>query len=257
MLWHVRDTNFSFLGSVHLASRPFTFPAKVESALEHADVLAFESNLDVAPDTTSGRYSKSVRLSQSISDSLYRDAAQLWASLALLPGDLERARPWLAAITLMNGLLSQHGYDPRHGVDRQVLNLGKLRRKTLFYLEDVNAGLLPFKQAPLPEQEGFLANAVRNTEESVRDVEVMINAWETRQPNELLPIAEKGRLRTPTIFAAAISGRNRKWLPKLLKLVRSGKRTVATVGALHLITAADSLPSLLAKHGYACELEDY
>ena len=256
MLWRVRGSNLAILGSLHTSSRRLAFRPGVENALERAEVIAFEANLDVAPDMTSGRYSKTGRLSEVISLDLYRDAAVLWESLGLPLDDLEHFRPWAAAFTLMNNVSSRHGFDTRYGVDRQALNFGKARRKTLFFLEDVNAGFLPFKQAPLHEQENLLANAVRNTEENVRDLQTMVDAWEVSQPSQLVPIAEKGRLRTPTIFTAAISGRNRKWLPKLLKLAGSGKQVVAAVGALHVVAAVDSLPSLLGQHGYTCELDE-
>ena len=81
----------------------------------------------------------------------------------------------------------------------------------------------------------------------------MLDAWEARRPQDLGPLVEKFIHQMRHSYTGALKGRNKAWLPKLLKLLHVGKPTVVTVGVLHMV-GPGSLPELLARQGFKCEL---
>lgn len=252
MHWRVAGTDLYFLGSVHFSDRELTFCEEISAAIARAEVLAFEADARLQPDSSVMCYSKNGRLSANIPPDLFADTVRLWTELELPPDDLEKARPVAAMFQLMRAVLGRSGFD-KPGVDRIVLALGEAQNKKLTFLEPVLAGFEAFRSAPLEEQVAGLAFTVRHQDEGVSDVRATLDAWAAAQPHDLLPVGEKGMQRTPRSYTAAIKGRNKVWLPKILKLIRAGRPTVVTVGGLHLV-GAGSVPELLKRHGYECVL---
>lgn len=252
MHWRVAGSDLYLLGSVHFSDRDLIFSDEISSAIARAEVLAFEADTRLQPDRSAMRYSKNGRLSANIPPDLFADTARLWAELELPPDDLEKARPASAMFQLMRAVLERSGFD-KPGVDRLVLARGEAQGKKLMFLEPILAGFEAFRSAPLEEQVAGLAFAVRHQDEGVSDVRATLDAWAASRPQDMLPVGDRGMQRTPRTYTAAIRGRNKTWLPKILKLIRAGRPTVVTVGGLHLV-GTDSVPELLKRHGYECVL---
>jgi uncharacterized protein YbaP (TraB family) len=251
MLWHVENTALRILGSVHVSDRPLHISERTTDALDGADLLAFEANFDVAPSQAPARYKANDSLSKNVSTSLFADARRLWLEFGHSDEELERHRPWWVAFCLMNAAMAKRGFVSEQGIDRRILNLGKKQNKTLFFLEPVDAGLIPFAKAPAQEQEVFLSRVAQHTEEGLQEVASLVSAWESRNPNLLLPIVERALHLMPITYSAALAGRNRAWVRHLLRLARSEKNAVTVVGMLHMV-GPDSIPSLLCAAGHTC-----
>lgn len=253
MLWHVEDTALHILGSVHVSNRPLELSEQMSLAVGAAEVLAFEANLDATPDLAAARYGSAEALSKNIPAALFDDTQRLWIEHQLETGELQRLRPWWAAFRLMNAAMSRRGFVPEEGIDRRLLNVGKNTGKSLFFFESVGASLLPFSKAPAHEQEVFLSRVAQHTEEGLRELEFIVAAWESQDPEKLLPVVERAIALMPIAYAAALAGRNRAWLRHFTRLARSGRRTVAVVGALHTI-GPENIPMLLTAAGHKCTL---
>jgi uncharacterized protein len=253
MLWQVKNTNLRILGSVHVSNRSLYLPPLVADAINGADTLAFEANFEVSPNLSLVHYKKGNALSKNIPASLFTNTKELWLELGLGEEELENIRPWWAAFRLMNTVMSKHGFVHNRGIDRNVLNIGKLEKKNLFFLEAVGAGLEPFARAPLKEQEIFLSRVVQHTDEGVQEVASLVDAWESNNPNNLLPVVERALQLMPLTYSNALAGRNKVWLRHFLRLAQSQKKAVAIVGALHMV-GPESIPSLLAVAGFTCSL---
>ncbi len=251
MLWHVDNTTLWILGSVHVSDRPLLISRQMTHALDTADVLAFESNFDVAPNLAPARYESDTTLSKNIPDLLFADTKRLWGELDLDEDELQGLRPWWVAFRLMNAAISKRGFVREQGIDQRVLNLGKKKNKTLFFLEPIDVGLSAFANAPLQEQEVFLSRAAQHTEEELQEVASLVDSWESGNPNNFLPVVERALRLMPKAYTAALAGRNRAWLRHLLRLVGARKNTVAVVGMLHMV-GPDNIPSVLATAGLKC-----
>lgn len=251
MLWHVTNTSLHILGSIHLTDEPLLLSEKMTTAVDRAEVLAFEANLDAPPDPLIGRYKRGIRLSNSIAEDLFRETVSLWDQFQFDRDELESLQPWLAATRLTNALAQQHGLKYDDGIDRKIFNQGKRLRKKHFFLESVNVFSNIMSQSPLIEQERYLALIVREPKEEMQRIRQMVAAWKAQRPDDLTPIVERELKLLPSIFATGVDGRNRNWLPQLLRLVRSGKDTVVIVGALHMI-GPGNLSDLLLDHGFSC-----
>lgn len=253
MLWEVKNTNLRILGSVHASDRPLYLSTLATLAISDADTLAFEANIEVAPNLSSARYKKDSSLSQNIPTSLFVDTKRLWIEFGFSEEELEELRPWWVAFRLMNCLMLKHGFTYGQGVDLKALHLAKMRKKHPFFLESIDAGLEPFAKAPFNEQEIFLSRIVQHIDEEIQVIASLVAAWELGNPNALLPVIERSIQLMPVTYSNTLAGRNKAWLRHFLRLAKSQKKAVAVVGALHMV-GPDSIPSLLAAAGFNCSL---
>lgn len=253
MLWNVPGTSFFMLGSIHVSNRPLVLPTAVAQAVEAAQTLAFEANFDVVPNLEFGCYAGTESLSQNISPALFSDAKRLWLELELPEDELETNRPWWAALRLMFTGMSRRGFISEQGIDRKLLNLAKKDRKSTFFLENASAGLMPFSKAPVEEQAVFLSRVAQHTEEGLQEIATMVTAWESGNPQNFFPIVERALSLMPVSYTGSLAGRNKAWMPQLLRLLRSGRKVFVVVGALHMI-GPQNIPSLFAANGYDCVL---
>ena len=253
MLWHVDNTTLWILGSVHVSDRPLLISGQTTHALDNAEVLAFEANLEVAPNLAPARYEIETTLSKNIPAHLFDDTQRLWKELCLNEEELEGLRPWWVAFRLTNAAMLNRGFIPEQGIDQRVLKLGKRDNKRLFFLESIDAGLSAFANAPLHEQKVFLSRAAQHTEEGLQEVASLVAGWESGNPDNLLPIVERALCLMPITYTAALAGRNSAWLRHLLRFIRSRKNAVAVVGMLHMV-GPKNIPSVLATQGFKCSL---
>lgn len=252
MLWKVEGTNLHIIGSVHISQKVLELPAAMISAVNAASILAFEANFDHASNPTLGRYDKkSDSLSKKISATLYIDSLKLWENHGLPIEDLEQLHPWRAALALMNGILLNAGFSRASGIDGFIMNVAKRNGKKLFFLESVNAGLVPFMTAPHAEIEKMLHKAVYDSGEGVRDTVSMVEAWKSSDLSVFELILDKASVLMPVTYSSLVAGRNRAWLPQLIRLIKSNKCVVVVVGALHMV-GNDNIPQLLEKKGFSC-----
>jgi hypothetical protein len=251
MHWRVAGTDLYLLGSVHVADGDLHFDPVIAAAIADATILAFEADFRLPHDHAVSSYSKSDRLSAHAPAELFADTRRMWVDFGLPEADLDHLRPWWVMLCLLNRVLEQRGF--AGGVDGRVLASGVQAGKELFFLEPRMAGLEPFRAAPLAEQLKGLSIVVHETDEGVRDVHAIVDAWRTNRPQDLDALIPKFLGQMPRSYAAALAGRNKAWLPKILGLLRAGRPTVVTVGVLHM-AGAGSLLELLARQGHECVL---
>ncbi|HKY22545.1 MAG TPA: TraB/GumN family protein [Vicinamibacterales bacterium] len=255
MLWRVANSQLHLLGSAHFLPREAEFLPHEAQILHEADVVAFEANIAEARMLRQGFYGGARSLRDDVDASLYEQTRARWTELGLAMDDLDGTRPWNAALRMVTGaILPSHGYEHRYGVDSVALKQAKAAKKTLFFLEPSDVGLSAFASGPLHEQVMMLAQAVRHQEEALEDVQLSADAWSYRDLNRIAPLYAKCMHQAPRTYTALLDNRNKLWTPKLLRLARGGKKTLAIVGMLHL-HGPKSLLSLLEGAGHRCEAD--
>lgn len=250
MFWVVKSTALHILGSIHFLPDPPKFTDAEEAMLHSARVFAFESNFELDQGTPTGYFRGNRTLDQEVPPPLLAATSNLWSQLQL-ETPLSTVRPWWAAFIVISRLIRREGLSQSSGVDQSVLEIAKRQKGELFFLEPAGTGTAAFASAPANEQLESLTRAVLHSEEGIADVKKMIEAWLTRNPRALESLRQKYLRQMPIAYSAALGGRNRKWLPKLLQLAKGKKPAVAVVGALHMV-GPDGIPALLAKAGYEC-----
>lgn len=252
MHWRVTGTDIYFLASVHAADRPLVLDKRIADAVEAAETLAFEADFRQAPEPRERFYPKSKKLSDHIPKDLFADTVRAWSEGGFPEGDLEGLRPWVPMFKLMNWRLAREGFSGTNGIDSRVMERGVVLGKRLMFLEPGPAGLAPWWTAPPVEQAANLARVVRGADEGLAVVRALVDAWASNRPQAVVPHAEKCIRDAPHTYTALLAGRNRVWLPKLLKLIRAQKPAVVTVGAMHMV-GPGSLPDLLTRAEFKCE----
>ncbi|SHH70273.1 TraB/GumN family protein [Massilia sp. CF038] len=251
MLWTVPNSSLTILGSVHVSNIPLTLSEAAQRSIDAANVFAFEANFDAALELAFTRYPAGAQLRGNINEDLYDDAKSLWTRLDCSEDDFDGHFPWWIAFVLMNKLSSQRGFTSTNGIDRKVLEIAKQKKKSLFFLESLSAGLMPFANAPVREQEFFLARIAQHTDECLAEIEALVGAWQCSDLRAFARLSTKSIGLMPKSYGAALGGRNYAWRKGLLRLARSNKKSIVIVGALHMV-GVDSVPQLLAKEGYEC-----
>ena len=255
MLWKVGDGTLHILGSIHVAEAPLLSQADTDRLLDCVELVTFEANFEAPNVQDITRYKKPGRLQKNVPSALFEETRQVWLNQAKQESELEALKPWAAALAIQNTVMANSGLVRALGVDHLVLQAAKEARKRLFYLETRNAGLAPFANAPLQEQVVLLDNAVRKSEEGLKEVRAMIAAWQARDPVLLSPFVDRALAVMPKTFSAVLAGRNKLWLPHLIRQIKSGKRAVVVIGMLHM-AGPDSVPDLLRTAGHSCDFVD-
>lgn len=245
MLWNIEGTRLQILGSIHVSDRPLVLSDPTIQALHNADAIVFEANFAVPPDLGFTRYAAGHALREDIPVPLLECTKRLWVEYGFEDGELERLKPWWVALLLTNAAMAREGFAGAEGIDSKVFHFAQTHGKQALFLESVEAGLGAFAQAPQNEQQVFLSRIVQHTQEELDELASLVNAWQSANPDNLLPAVDRVLRLMPQTYAAALAGRNRAWMPQLLRLAQSGKNAVAVVGAMHMV-GPDSIPSLLA-----------
>ncbi|MDB5439328.1 MAG: hypothetical protein JWM33_1755 [Caulobacteraceae bacterium] len=166
--------------------------------------------------------------------------------------DIDRYRPWAAALMLSVAPLQAKGYSVEQGADAVVtrqargeakpiatfetldqqvdLFAGLSQKDAMQYLEDVVGGKGALRGDPISLEKAWMKGDVAGLEKDV-----------------VAPL----RAKRPAIYQALLARRNQAWADRLDASVRQSGAGVqlVNVGALHMV-GAEGLPALLAARGY-------
>jgi uncharacterized protein YbaP (TraB family) len=256
--WVVEDgTNRLYLlGSVHLLPPDMAWiRPEIESARLNAKVFVFEAPMkdaDVAMATFVEQHGR-VPVGKTLKDLMpYKDFERLEeASLAVQypPKLLANVRPWLAAVYLELYSYVKVGYSPFYGVDRVIEHDAVAQHAEFAYLESVEEQLSYFLTLSPAGELDYLRSTVKDVLESPDLPHKLIDAWARGDTKELGDLIDQGMQATPQLKAQLLLSRNRKWVPQIIRMLKSGKTHFVTVGAGHLI-GRGSVVDLLRHQGY-------
>lgn len=257
-VWSVegKTNTLYLLGSVHFLKASEQLPAAVDEAYADAEKLVMEIDLDdlnplemqqltvelgLLPDGDS--------LEQRLGAEAYAKVARHARELGLEPALLNRYRPWLAALTLVQMQLMKMGLDPTSGVERRLAVRAEQDDKPIEGLETLGEQLGLLAALPEKQQREFLLYSVEDAERAAEEVDVLLAAWRRGDAEALGEVLSKGFDDYPELYRPLTTERNRKWLPRLEALLDDADDYLVIVGALHLV-GDDSVIELLEKRGY-------
>lgn len=172
-------------------------------------------------------------------------ASEMGLDLALL----NRFRPWLAAMTLVQLQLMKLGLDANSGVEQRLTARAASDGKEIRGLETLQQQLGLLANLSPGQQREFLLYSVEDAERAAKEIDMLIAAWRVGDTGKLAALLQDGFDQYPDIYQPLTVDRNRKWIPDIEGLLRERDDYLVVVGALHLV-GKDSVIQLLEGKGY-------
>lgn len=258
-LWSVesKQNTIYLLGSVHfLKNNSYPLPYEFDKAYNDAKTIVFESDLEGMNDPVFqdmmmklARYAEGEKLSQNISKETYSLIKKRASSAGMSMEQLEGFKPWFVAMMLSVAEFHKLGFNPEAGIDQFFFNKAKRDDKSLVFLETNLSKIKLFAGLTKGRQERFLMQIMRELEVTKEMITGLVNAWETGNTDRLYEIQIVSFDKYPGLYDRIMIQRNKKWVPKIRKLMKQNDNVLIIVGAGHLV-GKDSVIDLLKKSGY-------
>lgn len=257
-LWSVKGRNNTvyLLGSVHFLSPEEKLPAAMDDAYRDAERLVMEIDMDDLDPATMqqttmelGLLPEGRTLESELGKPAYAKIAAFAKEIGVDPALLNRFRPWLAAITLVQLQLMKMGLDPNSGVEQRLTARAQSDGKEISGLETLPQQLGMLANLSAKQQREFLEYSVEDAERAAQEIDALIAAWRIGDTQSLAKLLQEGFDKYPEIYRPLTVDRNRQWIPQIENLLRERDDYLVVVGALHLV-GKDSVVELLQGKGY-------
>lgn len=257
-LWMVEEGagRIYLLGSIHLLPPETQWQTpEIKAAVAASSVFVFEAPISDANDAMArfverhGRLDGGRSLRDLIGTEAHDRVSQAAWQVQYPPRLLDRLRPWLAAIHLELHASLRLGASPHYGVDHVIEQLATARQKRLAYLETVEEQLSNFLKLSRRDEIGYLnatAAGILTKPDGPRE---LLEAWAAGDPGRLELLIDDGLADVPQLKALLLMARNRKWMPAIEGMLKSGEVHFVTVGAAHLV-GREGIVGMLRARGY-------
>jgi uncharacterized protein YbaP (TraB family) len=258
-LWRLQSPKNTvyFLGSIH-AMRPgdYPLPPVIQKAFKQASALVLEINLTKLNPTVTrqmmfakGLYTKGKTLKDGLPPRTYQRLRKMTQRLGF---DFERfkaMKPWLASLVMLSTELKKAGYAAADGIDMHFARLAAQAHKRIIGLETLQYQVGILAGLPKSIQQELLLQSLQEASQFKAEMGRLTKAWKAGDADRMTAIMHKDFHGFPQVYQRLIVKRNRRWLPKLEKLIGRDKDYFVVVGALHLV-GKDGLIAQLRKDGY-------
>jgi uncharacterized protein len=257
-LWSLqgRSNTVYLLGSVHFLSPKEALPVVMEDAYQDAESLIMEIDMDdldplAMRDATVelGLLPADQTLEREVGPEAYAQVAARAHELGVDPVLLNRCRPWLAGMTLMQRYLISLGLDPTAGVETRLTSRAQRDGKSIEGFETLREQLGMLAGLPAAQQREFLLYSVEDTDRAAREIETMLVAWRKGDGEALAELLAEGFEEYPDLYRPLTTDRNRRWITRIEDLLDDRDDYLIVVGTLHLV-GRDSVIDLLEMKGH-------
>jgi len=258
VLWSLKGkTNTVYLlGSVHFLRPSEQLPDTVDAAYRDAEQLLMEIDMDdLDPLQTQqltlelGMLPEGETLESQLGAAAYAKVSDYARSIGVEPMLLNRFKPWLAALTLVQVQLVKLGLDPNAGIEQRFVARATQDKKEIRGLETLREQLAMMANLPAAQQREFLLYSVEDTERATREIDELIAAWRIGDIAQLSKLMAEGFEEYPDLYRPLTIERNRRWIASIEDLLDDRDDYLVIVGALHLV-GHDSVVELLEKRGH-------
>ncbi len=260
-LWRISDgdSQIWLFGSIHAFDTRVSWRTPAfNKALRAADLVYFETPL--APDDQAtmraviARYGlapKGRTLQSYLSRNQKIHLAAVLATLGIEPGSVEHLRPWLAAETLGGIVADVAGLRTRPGVEDSIAKDIPAKKQRGF--EDYEEHIRVMADLSTRQQVDMLMTAIGyDTGDSTPAIDV-VAPWKAGDLDRLYADVTVGIGKPGSeMYDALITKRNKRWVPQILKLLKTDKDAMVIVGIAHYL-GPNGLISLLQKRGIDVE----
>jgi uncharacterized protein YbaP (TraB family) len=257
-LWLIEDADnrIWLLGSIHLLrEQDYPLPEPMRSAYEEAETLVMELDMDELDPAraatamfTRAATPEGRTLASLMGPEKFARARTTAAEAGIDLDRFRRTEPWYAALTVTQMQLARHGYDPRHGLDAHMAALARRDGKPVDGLETFEEQLAFFDELPVSLQSDMLLEALSELQHLDAGMRETVDAWLSGDSDYLADVLLEELRAYPELYDTLVVGRNRRWAPRLARLLEDESDYLVIVGALHLV-GPDSVLELLAAEG--------
>lgn len=257
-LWSLKGkTNTVYLlGSVHFLKPTDQLPAAVDAAYRDAEQLVMEIDMDdldplIVQQTTLelGLLPEGRTLESELGAQMYAQVAAQARTIGLDPALLNRFRPWLAAMTLVQFQLMKQGLNPESGVEQRLTARATADNKEITGLETIEQQLGLLAGLPADQQREFLMYSVEDAENAAQEIDELLAAWRGGDTDVLGRLLAEGFDKYPDLYRPLTIDRNRQWIGRIESLLDDSGDYLVVVGALHLV-GKESVIDLLENKGH-------
>lgn len=262
-LWKIQSdaTTAYILGSIHFMKQDsYPLDKRIEDAFEESAVLAVEADvnditkINLQKLLETAFYPENESLEDHVSDQTYKLVKKAAEDSGIPLLLLDRQKPWFIALTLTSMELLKQGLDPSYGIDLHFLTKASGKKK-IAELESLDSQIDLLSGFTDTEQEAFLLHTVDELKTSRKNVDTLIQAWETGDLQLMESLTTESLLSNSgmsSLYEKLISKRNRKMVSKIQDFLGTGDTYFIVVGAGHLV-GAEGIIRLLEKNGYRLE----
>jgi uncharacterized protein YbaP (TraB family) len=265
LLWKVSDADnhVYLLGSFH-ALKPDDYPLapSVDAAIADAEKYVFElSPAELrSPDlprkmAQAALIGNGRTLQQTLPAPLMQELQGYLDKNSLPAQNLVMFQPWFISLIISVTEMQRIGYDPKLGLDQQLIDKISTSGKPMAGLETGDEQIAALDSMTATEQQLSLQEALDEVADFRTQMDALHREWRAGDADALF--ARMGielKQRYPALYQRIDVDRNQAWLPKIRSMLDNEKHddTLIVVGSLHLL-GPDGLVAKLKAAGYRVE----
>jgi len=258
-LWtvHSKTTTVYLFGSIHLLPANVVWHTpEIDRAMESATTFMFEAPLDDAGKAQvaqfireHGTLPQGTTLRSLLPPKTMVDYQHALTAANLVPEQLDRERPWLAAIVLDVAYLQHMHYIVADGVDQQVFAYATAHNKPVRTFETPSQQLSLFMPKDEKLEMSEFAADLKEFQSEESTIGAMVDAWGAGDAKSVGRLMNKSLDTEPGARKLLIDDRNHNWIKILDEVLAKPGVVFVTVGTGHLV-GPGGVPALLRKQGY-------
>ncbi len=168
---------------------------------------------------------------------------------------LDGLAPWVVGIEITDMAYEHAGFDPEQGVEEQLLRLAQADHKATAGLETMAEELGSLSSLSSADQIRMLDQTLDELKDLKSETREITSAWRVGNAARLAALLSTEYNSFPALYKPLVTDRNRRWLPQVEQLLKTGDNVFVVVGALHLV-GDGGLLELLRTRGYTIKQLD-
>lgn len=236
-------------GSLHALRRAdYPLPAAFYQAFEESARLIFEVKAEPAASQRllkSGEYPRGDSLKNHVDPRTYDYLKKVFALLGVPEAKFAQYRPWVLTVMLWSPSL--RGLSEDLGIEGHLTQRARTKKKPISGLVSVEEHLGVF--TGLSERQSEAVLLLTFIPRASAPHATLVNAWKRGEADSFWRAGQNAFEDYPAFGERLIEARNRRWIPTIEGLLRSGQTCFVVVGMGHMGGPEGLLP-LLRKRGY-------
>ena len=259
-LWKVGD-KVTLFGSFHLLPPEVKWRTlALDRALEESLTVVFETETpggggDQAMQPLMVKYGllpPGQNLAAILPSKVKGELESVAGELGLPVANMAAMRPWLAGLVLSVQSMIKQGFNPANGVEQQLVAWARQNDKAFASLETLESQIRIFADLTREEEISLLAVSLRQIREMPGALNELLAAYRKDDLATLERLLNAGFNEQPALRRKVLGERHRQWLPRIEKMIATGRPHVIVVGAAHL-GGPDGLVAMLRAKGHKVE----
>lgn len=248
-------------GTIHiLRSSDFPLPDEFDRAYALSDTVVFETDLEGTQNETFAAalaqkmfFPAGKTLSNTLKSQTYAALKKYLASQGDDIKKYERLRPWAVMLVMTQTVLGRNGID-QSGVDAYYSRRASTENKPQRYLETPTEQMALITRIGEGEEDAMILQSIREMQMIPEMIDWLVSDWRKGKTKRMeSELVQAMKHESPQMYRRILKERNDAWMPKLVSMMREGKKGFVLVGAMHLL-GSDGMLKQFEKAGYTVSI---